>query len=314
MFVKRMLQFLSIPIVFLQVCGALRFQENLYEISKVKHGETFIIDVGMNHGEDTAQYLDQGYKVIAIEANPALAQANQEKFSAAIEAKRLTILNQAIVDQKGNLKFYVAKAMLGAVVSNETSAIFLDHLDEVASFNKSLACDADFMPCGPQSKFCTCEEINVQGTTCKQMIQTFGTPHYLKVDIEGFDGYCFKTLVDLPCDSLPEYLSFEEQSKTGFGKGGSSAEIIQALAPLGYKFKVTRQSLLDHMKSRTSGAFGENAQDYQQGNLWDHPQAILKRANKDCWEFDKQYVGGAFLCDVHAKLDRRHCKSQKLRK
>ena len=34
-----------------------------------------IYDIGMNNGDDTAFYLIRGYRVLAIEANPELAEA-----------------------------------------------------------------------------------------------------------------------------------------------------------------------------------------------------------------------------------------------
>src|SRR4051812_12299597 len=44
-----------------------------------KH-DNLIIDVGMHDGGDTAFYLAKGFDVVAVEADPGLAQAGAERF------------------------------------------------------------------------------------------------------------------------------------------------------------------------------------------------------------------------------------------
>jgi FkbM family methyltransferase len=39
-----------------------------------------IYDVGMHNGDDTAYYLRRGFRVIAIEPNPALVATAAERF------------------------------------------------------------------------------------------------------------------------------------------------------------------------------------------------------------------------------------------
>ncbi len=39
-----------------------------------------IYDVGMNNGDDTAYYLEQGFRVVGIEANPDLAGHCRKRF------------------------------------------------------------------------------------------------------------------------------------------------------------------------------------------------------------------------------------------
>ncbi len=41
----------------------------------------FIIDLGMNNGDDTAFYLAKGYNVVAVEANPHLVAAARVRFA-----------------------------------------------------------------------------------------------------------------------------------------------------------------------------------------------------------------------------------------
>lgn len=39
-----------------------------------------IFDIGMHIGQDTRHYLNKGFNVLAIEANPELVQQNKLKF------------------------------------------------------------------------------------------------------------------------------------------------------------------------------------------------------------------------------------------
>jgi 16S rRNA A1518/A1519 N6-dimethyltransferase RsmA/KsgA/DIM1 with predicted DNA glycosylase/AP lyase activity len=67
------------------------------ERSVAKHPD-LIYDVGMHTSEDTEFYLKKGFRVVAFEADPELAQRCREKFSAAIEQNRLVIVEGAIVN------------------------------------------------------------------------------------------------------------------------------------------------------------------------------------------------------------------------
>src|ERR1035437_3085937 len=66
-----------------------------------------IYDVGFNHGEDTAYYLSKGFRVVAIEANPVLADAGSSRFRGEIREGRLTLLNVGVGPQHGAFDFYV---------------------------------------------------------------------------------------------------------------------------------------------------------------------------------------------------------------
>jgi hypothetical protein len=67
-----------------------------------------IYDVGMHNGDDTAFYLHQGYRVLAIEADPVQAKAGRQRFDSAIADGRLTILEVAIGPKQGVVPFWVS--------------------------------------------------------------------------------------------------------------------------------------------------------------------------------------------------------------
>src|SRR5712691_5823534 len=66
-----------------------------------------IYDVGMHDGSDTAYYLAKGFRVIAVEANPALVESAQRRFPAALEDRRPTLLNVAIASEAAPVDFWI---------------------------------------------------------------------------------------------------------------------------------------------------------------------------------------------------------------
>ena len=61
-----------------------------------------IYDIGMNNGDDTAYYLQRGFRVIAVEANPALVSQAIQRFEREVAEDRLVVLNVGIAEQPGN--------------------------------------------------------------------------------------------------------------------------------------------------------------------------------------------------------------------
>src|SRR6266404_5068113 len=60
-----------------------------------------IFDVGVSEGNDTAFYLAKGFDVIAIEADPVMYVALQDKFREFIEGGRLAIFNRVAAQVSG---------------------------------------------------------------------------------------------------------------------------------------------------------------------------------------------------------------------
>src|SRR5260370_40370532 len=52
-----------------------------------------VYDIGLHNGGDTRQYLKEGCRVIAIDANPAMCAAAVAEFQRHIDTKRLTVLS-----------------------------------------------------------------------------------------------------------------------------------------------------------------------------------------------------------------------------
>lgn len=283
-----------------------------------------IFDIGMNRGDDTNNYLNLGYDVVAVEANPVWANHNSKLFQQHIHKRRLTIINRAIANNSDDsVVFYVGAPAAETVaaskmpmydimkhyfpalvwspsaVQNEESsnANELAHLDEASSMSKENACREGM----------ACREEHVKTITCTELIKKYGSPHYLKIDIEGFDGICMMQLAQMPCDSLPAYISFEDQSRLAHPSVAASSEaIIKALSRRGYTWKVTSVFASDHGKDG-SGNFGEEAMDYIQGKTWIDERAAIARTPEffgNCWSRQGQTT----FCDIHGKLNLSSCK------
>jgi FkbM family methyltransferase len=168
--------------------------------------DNLIFDIGMHIGQDTEFYLAKGFKVIAIEANPLLAEEASTRFSKYIESQQLKILNVGIDDQEGFFPFYV----------NDT-------LSEWGSFIKVIGERGNLF-----------HEIQVNCVTLDRIIQEHGIPYYLKVDIEGKDLKAIQRLTSF--SAKPKYVSVEN------GNGG----LLECLYQLGYRyFKFINQANYD---------------------------------------------------------------------
>jgi FkbM family methyltransferase len=167
--------------------------------------ENLIYDVGMHNGDDTAYYLARGFRVIAIEADRHLAEQTSRRFEREIKAEKLIILNVGISDQDGASPFYIS-----------------DSHPEWNTFDASVVYEKanDF------------RAVTVSCRRFRSILKEFGTPYYLKLDIEGNEIYCLRELI---VSDLPSYVSFEKTAQF-------AAESLTLLHDLGYKgFKMIGQ-------------------------------------------------------------------------
>lgn len=161
-----------------------------------------VIDVGMNNGDDSAHYLSQGCKVIAVEANPILVQRARVRFREEIASGQMVIEPVGICDHPRKIPFWI----------NEERDVF-------SSFNHARA-SRDGMKCRP---------IDVECVRFDSLLRKHGVPYYLKLDVEGLESHCLESLQSF---GLPEYVSVEAES----------LEHLLLLWQLGYRqFKVVDQ-------------------------------------------------------------------------
>lgn len=170
-----------------------------------------VFDVGAHKGEDSDYYLKKGFRVVAIEANPVLADELREKFATELSSGALILIEAAVADHDGEVDFFVNEKSVWGTTQKD----WADRNQEM----------------GMQSTL-----IRVPAVKFNWIIEKFGVPHYLKIDIEGSDMLCLHALAQTP--ARPSFISIES-SKTSW-----AALILEfdLLEKLGYRrFKIINQ-------------------------------------------------------------------------
>ena len=206
--------------------------------------ESLIFDVGMHRGEDTDFYLSKGFRVVAVEAAPALCAEVSSRLSKNVESGQLVIENVAIADSSGPISFYL-----------NPNSVWNTTQSNWAERNRKLG--------SPSA-----ESITVAGVEFGELVAKYGIPYYLKIDIEGADMLCLEALAKL--GEVPRYVSIES-NKTSWSELKHEFAVLRSL---GYRrFKVINQlrvhrqrlpkpaaegSYVEHRFPRgASGSFGE---------------------------------------------------------
>jgi FkbM family methyltransferase len=164
--------------------------------------ENLIFDIGMDECQDTRLYLKKGFRVVAVDANPAVCEAGAKLFPKEVATGQLTILNRAISPTRAPLPFHVCRSL------------------------SMLSTADDFMRSRQEKDGHVFETIEVEGTTAADILAEFGTPYFAKVDIEGYDLICLRGFLAAPVK--PRYLSTELDFK-------QLNQHIACLKELGYK-------------------------------------------------------------------------------
>lgn len=139
-----------------------------------------IYDFGSNNGDDIPYYLLNAEKVVAVEANPILCEIISSRFSKEIQEGRVIVENCAITGLFiGFINFYIHEKN-----------------DVLSSLIPPIPCDQ------ANWKMCRVRAIPV----C-QIIEKYGTPFYIKIDIEGLDHEILDSLAEN--NIKPEFISAE---------------------------------------------------------------------------------------------------------
>lgn len=171
--------------------------------------QDLIYDVGMHRGKDTEFYLRKGFRVVAIEANPALVKLVANNLASDVASGRLKIVECAIADKPGTAEFWInTNDDLWSSLSKDHTASWTDQ-----------------------------QRIEVEARTFDTVLTEYGVPYYLKVDIEGADLLCLAALARFP--TKPKFVSFE----CSLDDFEQTFEALSTLWQLGYRrFKLVNQA------------------------------------------------------------------------
>src|SRR5262245_41025174 len=122
-----------------------------------------IFDVGVHRGDDSAYYLHKGFRVVGVEANPAMADALRKRFAAEIASGAYRLEEVGVAAEEGELDFWVC-----------------DDVSEWSSFDRNKA------PSGGK----TSRAVKVRTLPFARLLAKHGVPVYCKIDIEGNDHLC----------------------------------------------------------------------------------------------------------------------------
>lgn len=141
-----------------------------------------IYDFGSNNGDDIPYYLKKADVVIAVEANPSLCDIIRERFKREIDESRVFVENCVLdveVDSKSIVPFYIHKY-------NTVQSQFPQPSRE--SIN-------DF------------ECVMIKARTPFEIIDQYGLPLYIKIDLENYDAKILRHLFER--EIRPLYISAE---------------------------------------------------------------------------------------------------------
>jgi FkbM family methyltransferase len=180
--------------------------------------DALCFDIGANHGEHTAAFLSAGARrVVAVEPQAELANFIVEAFPKEIKSGTVIVRAQAVGSERGVAKLFPAQDS-GKSMST-LSALFV----EIARAN------------GRRWDETAAIEVNV--VTLDSLIDEFGVPDYVKIDVEGFDFEVLRglsrpiALLSFEFNTQPRLIEIAEQCIGYIDRLGRYEFNYQAEAP-----------------------------------------------------------------------------------
>jgi FkbM family methyltransferase len=176
-----------------------------------------IFDVGFHRGEDTRHYLETGYRVVAIDADPRNIEWARREFAAQLQSGQLLIEHASMSHAEATIDFHLSKSTVWSSIKSGIA--------------------------GRQGR--ADRKITVPTRRLDRLFEKYGTLLYCKVDFEGYDAICVGTLSE--CPHRPLYISVDSERLVEGEKTGPEVclETLHVLPNLGYdRFKLVDQSSL----------------------------------------------------------------------
>jgi len=213
-------------------------------------GARVIYDFGMNNGDDVEYYLLKADRVVGVEANKSRCEEVARRFSAEIDNGRFVVLNVALAanESTGRVPFYLHKT------NHVLSQLPRPADGELANF----------------------EKVEVPCRTAASIVQEFGEPWYVKIDVEHFDLPVLENLFS--AGIAPPEISAEAHDAAVFASlvanGYRSFNLVDGLSvPRLYgttQIATPNGSKEFCFKEHSAGPFGEDIR-----TPWEDPNTFL---------------------------------------
>ncbi|MEH2161083.1 MAG: FkbM family methyltransferase [Nostoc sp.] len=145
-------------------------------IKSILEPDSVVFDIGANIGYKAVIYSKIGCKVIAVEPDPRNIKILQRVFN---NNKKVTLVEKAVSSQIGVEKIYISEQDSALTTFSTKWKSFLESQkdrDDLAQFSPSV------------------ESYEIPTTTLDALIEQFGVPRYIKIDVEGYELEAVKGL------------------------------------------------------------------------------------------------------------------------
>lgn len=173
---------------------------------------TLIYILGGWHGEDSLHFLNKGFKVVCVEANPDCVDIIKRNCKSFLESGQLILIEKCISMLEGEIDFFCSKYDIWSSCHKEIS-------------NRETE----------QKKIVKVDTVNLQ-----DLFDTYGVPVYCKIDIEGEDHTAIRMMVD-----KPKFISAESECVGNITKKTDDdiLKVLNAMKDAGYaKFYLIEQT------------------------------------------------------------------------
>jgi len=160
-----------------------------------------VFDVGSNVGTTVEFFSQKANKVIGFEPNPRLVEILRRRFN----NRNVIIDSRGLSNEIGEKKFRIANA------------------DTISTFSEDWVNNSRFT-----GGYSWNEGIIVETTTLDSVIKQYGTPDYIKIDVEGYEFEVLTSLTKLLENTIISFEWAEEQKN-------KIDHTIKYLFNLGYK-------------------------------------------------------------------------------
>jgi FkbM family methyltransferase len=168
-----------------------------------------VFDIGANKGSKCGLFLKLGARVIAVEPDQKNQKVLREMFVEwRVFKKPIVIVPKAVSSERGTAKMWV---------QDPGSAM------NTLSPKWVLALKRDARCLGRSFEFS--ETVDVESVTLQDLIETYGIPAFVKIDVEGHEVEVIRSL-----KSAVESLSFEVNLPEFRAEGEECVDLLESLA------------------------------------------------------------------------------------